>query len=95
MSNFKIPAGLGGNVAGSNLMGERSQRTQGLNDSPCTTKSPKKDKNHDSTGPQQSDLRLSGPPTGQGVGSGARTSDRRVPADLRSDSLATVPPAPS
>ncbi|GFO10218.1 G patch domain-containing protein 2-like [Plakobranchus ocellatus] len=40
--------------------------------------------------PQQGDLRLSGPPSGQGAGSGARTHDRRVPADLRADSQATV-----
>ncbi|GFO06467.1 hypothetical protein PoB_003297200 [Plakobranchus ocellatus] len=45
-------------------------------------------------GPQQGDLRLSGPPSGQGAGGGARTRDRKVPADLRADSLATVPPTP-
>ncbi|GFO30512.1 hypothetical protein PoB_005701700 [Plakobranchus ocellatus] len=44
--------------------------------------------------PQQGDLRLSGPPSGQGAGVGARTRGRRVPADLRADSLATVPPTP-
>ncbi|GFN96435.1 hypothetical protein PoB_002294100 [Plakobranchus ocellatus] len=44
--------------------------------------------------PQQGDLRLSGPPSGQGTGSGARTRDRRVPADLRADSQATVLPMP-
>ncbi|GFO28800.1 hypothetical protein PoB_005530500 [Plakobranchus ocellatus] len=44
--------------------------------------------------PQQGDLRLSGPPSGQGAGGGARTHDRRVPADFRADSLATVPPTP-
>ncbi|GFO32973.1 C-type lectin-related protein 4 [Plakobranchus ocellatus] len=33
---------------------------------------------------QQGDLRLSGPPSGQGAGSGARTRDRRVPADAPS-----------
>ncbi|GFO04829.1 hypothetical protein PoB_003133400 [Plakobranchus ocellatus] len=44
--------------------------------------------------PQLGDLRLSGPPSGQGAGGGARTRDRRVPADLRADSLATVPPTP-
>ncbi|GFO16920.1 hypothetical protein PoB_004342500 [Plakobranchus ocellatus] len=44
--------------------------------------------------PQQGDLRLSGPPSGQGAGGGARTRDRRVPADFRADSLATVPPTP-
>ncbi|GFN78078.1 hypothetical protein PoB_000458400 [Plakobranchus ocellatus] len=44
--------------------------------------------------PQQGDFRLSGPPSGQGAGGGARTRDRRVPADLRADSLATVPPTP-
>ncbi|GFO34043.1 hypothetical protein PoB_006054800 [Plakobranchus ocellatus] len=40
--------------------------------------------------PQQGDLRLSGPPSVQGAGSGSRTRDRRVPADLRADSQATV-----
>ncbi|GFN76363.1 hypothetical protein PoB_000286900 [Plakobranchus ocellatus] len=44
--------------------------------------------------PQQGDLRLSGPPSGQGAGSGARTRDRRVPADLRADSQATELPTP-
>ncbi|GFO36008.1 hypothetical protein PoB_006251300 [Plakobranchus ocellatus] len=44
--------------------------------------------------PQQGDLRLSGPPSGQGAGSGARTRDRRVPAYLRADSQATVLPTP-
>ncbi|GFO48836.1 hypothetical protein PoB_007534100 [Plakobranchus ocellatus] len=39
--------------------------------------------------PQQGDLRLLGPPSGQGAGSGARTHYRKVPADLRADSLAT------
>ncbi|GFN87782.1 hypothetical protein PoB_001428800 [Plakobranchus ocellatus] len=46
------------------------------------------------TSPQQGDLRLSGPPSGQDAGGGAQTRDRRVPADLRADSLATVPPTP-
>ncbi|GFO23376.1 hypothetical protein PoB_004988100 [Plakobranchus ocellatus] len=44
--------------------------------------------------PQQGDLRLSGPPSGQGAGSGARTRDRRVPADLRAHTQATVLPTP-
>ncbi|GFN75958.1 hypothetical protein PoB_000246400 [Plakobranchus ocellatus] len=44
--------------------------------------------------PQQGDLRLSGPPSGQGAGGGARTRDRRVNADLRADSQATVPSTP-
>ncbi|GFN83551.1 hypothetical protein PoB_001005700 [Plakobranchus ocellatus] len=44
--------------------------------------------------PQQGDLRLSGPPSGQDAGGGARTRDRKVPADLRADLLATVPPTP-
>ncbi|GFN93385.1 hypothetical protein PoB_001989100 [Plakobranchus ocellatus] len=44
--------------------------------------------------PQQGDLRLSGPPSGQGAGSGTRTRNRRVPADLRADSQATVLPTP-
>ncbi|GFN78749.1 hypothetical protein PoB_000525500 [Plakobranchus ocellatus] len=42
--------------------------------------------------PQKGDLRLLGPPSGQSAGSGARTRDRGVPADLRADSLATLPP---
>ncbi|GFN79592.1 hypothetical protein PoB_000609800 [Plakobranchus ocellatus] len=37
-------------------------------------------------------LRLSGPSSGQGAGGEARTRDRRVPADLRGDSLAIVLP---
>ncbi|GFN91045.1 hypothetical protein PoB_001755100 [Plakobranchus ocellatus] len=41
--------------------------------------------------PQQGDLRRS---SGQGAGGGARTRDRGFPADLRADSLATVPPTP-
>ncbi|GFO50700.1 hypothetical protein PoB_007720500 [Plakobranchus ocellatus] len=40
--------------------------------------------------PQQGDLRLSVPPSGQGAG--ARTRDRKVPAVLRADSLATETP---
>ncbi|GFO14094.1 hypothetical protein PoB_004059900 [Plakobranchus ocellatus] len=44
--------------------------------------------------PQHGDLRLSGPPSGQGASDGARTRNRRVPADLRADSLSTVPPTP-
>ncbi|GFO45309.1 hypothetical protein PoB_007181400, partial [Plakobranchus ocellatus] len=44
--------------------------------------------------PQQGDLRLSDLPSGQGAGGGARTHNRRVPADLRADSLITVPPSP-
>ncbi|GFO16555.1 hypothetical protein PoB_004306000 [Plakobranchus ocellatus] len=44
--------------------------------------------------PQQGDLRLSGPPSGQGAGGGARTRNRKGPTDLRVDSLATEPPTP-
>ncbi|GFO00929.1 hypothetical protein PoB_002743400 [Plakobranchus ocellatus] len=44
--------------------------------------------------PQQGDLRLSGPPSGQGAHGRARIRDRRIPADLRADSLSTVPPMP-
>ncbi|GFO07278.1 hypothetical protein PoB_003378300 [Plakobranchus ocellatus] len=43
---------------------------------------------------QQGDLGLSGPPSGQDAGGEARTRDRRVPADLRADSQATVLPTP-
>ncbi|GFN88168.1 hypothetical protein PoB_001467400 [Plakobranchus ocellatus] len=45
-------------------------------------------------GPQQGDLWLSDLPPGQGAGDGARTHDRRIPADIRADLLATVPPTP-
>ncbi|GFO16793.1 hypothetical protein PoB_004329800 [Plakobranchus ocellatus] len=45
-------------------------------------------------GPQKGDLRLLGSPAGQGNSSGARTHDRRIPADLREVSLTTVPPKP-
>ncbi|GFO08003.1 hypothetical protein PoB_003450800 [Plakobranchus ocellatus] len=44
--------------------------------------------------PQRGDLKLAGPPPGQGAGGGARTRYRKVPADLRAGSLATVPPTP-
>ncbi|GFO50557.1 hypothetical protein PoB_007706200 [Plakobranchus ocellatus] len=43
---------------------------------------------------QKDDLRLSGPPSGRGAGGGTRTRDRRVNADLKADSLTTVPPTP-
>ncbi|GFN76431.1 hypothetical protein PoB_000293700 [Plakobranchus ocellatus] len=51
-------------------------------------------RNMEMPNPQRGDLRLSGPPSGQGAGSGARTRDRRVPADLSADLLATVPATP-
>ncbi|GFN75062.1 hypothetical protein PoB_000156800 [Plakobranchus ocellatus] len=44
--------------------------------------------------PQQDDLRLLGPPLASGADGEARTRDRRVPADLRADSQATLPPTP-
>ncbi|GFO06102.1 hypothetical protein PoB_003260700 [Plakobranchus ocellatus] len=44
---------------------------------------------------KQGALRLSGPPSGQRAGCGARTRDGKVPADLRAGLLPTVPPAPS
>ncbi|GFO25721.1 hypothetical protein PoB_005222600 [Plakobranchus ocellatus] len=44
--------------------------------------------------PQQGDSRLSGPPSSQGDSGGVRARNRRVPADLRAESLATVPPTP-
>ncbi|GFN91742.1 hypothetical protein PoB_001824800 [Plakobranchus ocellatus] len=40
------------------------------------------------------DIRLLGPSSGQGAGGGARIRDRRIPADLRVDSLTTEPPTP-
>ncbi|GFN89340.1 hypothetical protein PoB_001584600 [Plakobranchus ocellatus] len=44
--------------------------------------------------PEQGGLRYSGPPSGRGTGGGARTRDRRVAVDLRTDTLPTVPPMP-
>ncbi|GFO15178.1 hypothetical protein PoB_004168300 [Plakobranchus ocellatus] len=44
--------------------------------------------------PKQGDLKLSGPPSGQGAGGGARTRDRKVFEDLKADSLAIVRPTP-
>ncbi|GFO11439.1 hypothetical protein PoB_003794400 [Plakobranchus ocellatus] len=41
---------------------------------------------------QQGYLRLSCPLPGPGAGGGVRTRDRRMPAYLRADSLASVPP---
>ncbi|GFN88730.1 hypothetical protein PoB_001523600 [Plakobranchus ocellatus] len=39
-------------------------------------------------------LRLLGHLSGQGLGGRARTCYRRIPADLRADSLSTLPPSP-
>ncbi|GFO49037.1 hypothetical protein PoB_007554200 [Plakobranchus ocellatus] len=44
--------------------------------------------------PHQGVLRLSGPPTGQGAGGRAQNRDRRIPTDLRADSLSTVSTTP-
>ncbi|GFO25516.1 hypothetical protein PoB_005202100 [Plakobranchus ocellatus] len=44
--------------------------------------------------PRRGDLRLSGSPSSQSAGGGARTRDRGVPADFRADWLATVPSMP-
>ncbi|GFN84734.1 hypothetical protein PoB_001124000 [Plakobranchus ocellatus] len=44
--------------------------------------------------PQQGDLRLSGPPSSQGAYGETRIRGRRIPEDLREDSLSTVPPTP-
>ncbi|GFO47522.1 hypothetical protein PoB_007402700 [Plakobranchus ocellatus] len=41
--------------------------------------------------PHQGDLRLSGPLSGQSASGGAQTRNRRVPANLRADSLSIVP----
>ncbi|GFN89155.1 hypothetical protein PoB_001566100 [Plakobranchus ocellatus] len=43
---------------------------------------------------QQGDLRRSGPPSGQDTGGGARSSNRRAPADLGADSLSAMPLKP-
>ncbi|GFO18113.1 hypothetical protein PoB_004461800 [Plakobranchus ocellatus] len=45
--------------------------------------------------PQQDDLELLGPQSGRGADGVARTCDRSVPADVRADSQATMPPTPS
>ncbi|GFO01929.1 endonuclease/exonuclease/phosphatase family protein [Plakobranchus ocellatus] len=47
-----------------------------------------------STSPQQGDLRLSGPSSGQGTGGGAQTRNRWIPTGLRADSPAIVPLTP-
>ncbi|GFN98055.1 hypothetical protein PoB_002456100 [Plakobranchus ocellatus] len=44
--------------------------------------------------PQQGDLSFLGPPSDQGAGGGVRTRDRRVPSNIRADSLTTEPPRP-
>ncbi|GFO44341.1 cyclic nucleotide-gated cation channel [Plakobranchus ocellatus] len=44
--------------------------------------------------PQQGDFRLSGPPPSRGAGGDAGTRGRGIHADLRADSLATMPPMP-
>ncbi|GFO47415.1 hypothetical protein PoB_007392000, partial [Plakobranchus ocellatus] len=51
-----------------------------------------KETRHPYLDPRSQKFRLTGPPSGQGAGGGARTRDRRVPADLRGDSLAIVLP---
>ncbi|GFO20082.1 hypothetical protein PoB_004658700, partial [Plakobranchus ocellatus] len=40
--------------------------------------------------PQQDDLRLSSPSSGQGTDGGARTSDKRVCADLRAMAVGEI-----
>ncbi|GFO03407.1 hypothetical protein PoB_002991200 [Plakobranchus ocellatus] len=42
--------------------------------------------NEQNASPQQGDLSVLGPPSGQGAVGWARTHDRRVPADRRADS---------
>ncbi|GFO46857.1 hypothetical protein PoB_007336200 [Plakobranchus ocellatus] len=43
---------------------------------------------------QHHDLKFPSPPSGQGASGGVRIRDREVAADLRADSLSTVPPTP-
>ncbi|GFO34347.1 hypothetical protein PoB_006085200 [Plakobranchus ocellatus] len=52
----------------------------------------KKKEEEEYASPQKSNLRLPGPPSGQGAGGEARTRERRILADIRADSLAIVPP---
>ncbi|GFO03311.1 hypothetical protein PoB_002981600 [Plakobranchus ocellatus] len=73
---------------GSQLISYANQRLKGLKFADCLVY------RKVTFSPQQGDFRLSGPPSGQGAGDGARTRDRRIPADLRADSLATEPPMP-
>ncbi|GFN78152.1 hypothetical protein PoB_000465800 [Plakobranchus ocellatus] len=61
-------------------------KANALTIAPPTTPSDK------ASSPQQGDLKLSGILSGQGTGVAAQTRDRRVLADLRADSLSTVPP---
>ncbi|GFO13455.1 hypothetical protein PoB_003996000 [Plakobranchus ocellatus] len=42
-----------------------------------------------SASPQKVYIRLSGPPSGQDASGGTRTRDRRIPEDIRADSLAS------
>ncbi|GFO03957.1 receptor-type tyrosine-protein phosphatase kappa [Plakobranchus ocellatus] len=44
---------------------------------------------------QHGDIRLLGPPSGQGGGDGTRILDNTFPANLRANSLSTVPATPS
>ncbi|GFO15870.1 hypothetical protein PoB_004237500 [Plakobranchus ocellatus] len=41
--------------------------------------------------PQQGDIRLSGPPSGQGTGGEVQTPDGGIPPDIRADLLSTAP----
>ncbi|GFN83427.1 hypothetical protein PoB_000993300 [Plakobranchus ocellatus] len=51
-------------------------------------------KHQPAASPQQDDLRLSGPPSGQGAGGATRIRNRGVRADIRAGSLSTEPPIP-
>ncbi|GFO49855.1 hypothetical protein PoB_007636000 [Plakobranchus ocellatus] len=43
---------------------------------------------------QEADVQTTGPPSDQDAVSAARNRDKRAPADLRTDSLGTMPPTP-
>ncbi|GFO03154.1 hypothetical protein PoB_002965900 [Plakobranchus ocellatus] len=70
---------------------DENRKKKNRNNTYCNKK---KNRRSGTTSPHQGDLRLLGPPSGRNADGGARTRDRRVPADLRADLQATVLPTP-
>ncbi|GFO11836.1 hypothetical protein PoB_003834100 [Plakobranchus ocellatus] len=83
------PSGRG--LRGGALTRNRSVLADLRADSLTTVPPTSLDRNEDAS-LQEGDLRFLGPPSGHGSGGGARTCDRRVPVDLRVDSLSIIPP---